>query len=234
MTKAIFFDIFGTLVDWRTSLIKNIRQSALLDNDDSFIELLVINWRLEYQPILNKVNKKKIPWMILDDLHLISLKNVLKKMNIQYLSENQKKELVFLWHKLKPWKDSIKGLNDLGRSYITCSLSNGNINLQKNLFRYSNLNFNFIFSAENFKKYKPDLSVYKRAAKIIDFKPEECVLVASHKNDLKAASEVGFLTVFLKRENEYGNFSNKFPKTLFSPDICIETLEGLSKKIKNI
>ena len=76
---------------------------------------MVINWRLEYQPILNKVNNKKIPWMILDDLHLISLKNVLKKMNIYHLTENQKKELVFLWHKLKPWKDTIKGLNHLGR-----------------------------------------------------------------------------------------------------------------------
>ncbi len=233
MIKVIFFDIFGTLVDWRTSLVNKLKRSNVFREKDVDIEELVIYWRLEYQPILNKVNNKEIPWMKLDDLHLISLSNVLKKMNI-YLSEDKKRELVYFWHKLNPWKDTTKGLISLKKKFITSSLSNGNIELQKNLVKYANLKFNFIISAENFKKYKPDLSVYKRAAKIIDFKPEECVLVASHKNDLKAASEVGFLTVFLKRENEYGNFSNKFPKTLFSPDICIETLEGLSKKIKNI
>ncbi len=229
MTKAIFFDIFGTLVDWRTSLIKSIRKSAMLESDDSFIELLVINWRLEYQPILNKVNKKKMPWMILDDLHLISLKNVLKKMNIEHLSENQKKDLVFLWHKLKPWKDSIKGLNDLGKSYITASLSNGNINLQKNLFRYANLNFNFIFSAENFKKYKPESSVYLGAASNLGLDPRECFLVASHKNDLLAADKAGFKTIFIRRESEYGNYSEKFKEQPFKANLSISSLEDLKE-----
>ncbi len=229
MIKAIFFDIFGTLVDWRTSLIKNIRKSAVLDKDDSFIELLVINWRLEYQPILNKVNNKKIPWMILDDLHLISLKNVLKKMHIYHLTENQKKELVLLWHKLKPWTDTIKGLNHLGRNFITCSLSNGNINLQKNLFRYANLNFNFIFSAESFKKYKPDSSVYLGAASNLGLDPKVCFLVASHKNDLVAADKVGFKTIFIRREREYGNYSEKFKEQSFEANLSISSLEDLKE-----
>ena len=83
MTRAIFFDIFGTLVDWRGTLISNIKKNMVFENNDSFIELLVINWRLEYQPILDKVNKNKIPWMLLDDLHLISLNTVLKKMKVK-------------------------------------------------------------------------------------------------------------------------------------------------------
>ncbi|MBV69351.1 MAG: haloacid dehalogenase type II [Pelagibacterales bacterium] len=231
MTKAIFFDIFGTLVDWRTSLIKNISKSAVLDKDDSFIELLVINWRLEYQPILNKVNDKKIPWMILDDLHLISLKNVLKKMHIYHLTENQKKELVFLWHKLEPWKDTVKGLNDLGRRYITCSLSNGNINLQKNLFRYAHLNFNFIFSAENFKKYKPDTSVYLGAANNLGLDPTVCFLLASHKNDLVAADKAGFKTIFIRRDSEYGNYSEKFKEQSFDANLSIGSLEDLDEVV---
>ena len=169
--------------------------------------------------------------MILDDLHLISLKNVLKKMNIQHLSENQKKELVFLWHKLKPWKDSIKGLNYLGRSYITCSLSNGNINLQKNLFRYSNLNFNVIFSAENFKKYKPDSSVYLGAASNLGLDPRECFLVASHKNDLLAADKEGFKTIFIRRENEYGKYSEKFKEKPFEANLSISSLEDLKEVV---
>jgi 2-haloacid dehalogenase len=229
MTKAIFFDIFGTLVDWRTSLIKNIKKSAVLDKDDSFIELLVINWRLEYQPILNKVNNKKIPWMLLDDLHLISLKNVLKKMHIYHLTENQKKELVLLWHKLKPWKDTIKGLTHLEKKFITCSLSNGNINLQKNLFRYANLNFNFIFSAESFRKYKPDSSVYLGAASNLGLDPRVCFLVASHKNDLVAADKAGFKTIFIRRESEYGNYSEKFKEQSFEANLSISSLEDLQE-----
>ena len=157
MVKAIFFDIFGTLVDWRTLLIENIESSGVIKEKYSFLEELVINWRLEYQPILNKVNKDFIPWMLLDQLHLISLNNILKNMHINYLSDNEKKKLVFFWHKLKPWEDSVNGLKSLGEKYITSSLSNGNIELQKNLFKYANLDFNFIISAENFKRYKPDL-----------------------------------------------------------------------------
>ena len=228
MTKAIFFDIFGTLVDWRGTLIKNLRKSRVFDGyDDSFIELLVINWRLEYQPILNKVNKKKIPWMILDDLHLISFNNILKKMSIDHVTENQKKDLVFLWHKLYPWKDSVKSLNVLQKKYVTCSLSNGNINLQKNLFKYAGLNFNFIFSAEHFKKYKPHPSVYLGAASNLGVNPKDCFLVASHKSDLQAANKLGFNTILINRENEYGKFSNKFKKTLFEPNISVNSLEDL-------
>ena len=229
MIKAIFFDIFGTLVDWRASLIKNISKSEIFHKNDSFIEQFVINWRLEYQPILSKVNKKKIPWMILDDLHLISLNTVLKKMEVQNITKEQKKELVFLWHKLEPWEDSIKGLKLLARNYITCSLSNGNISLQKNLLKYAKLDFNFIFSAENFKKYKPDLSVYLGAANNLGLVPTECVLVASHKSDLLAANQAGYNTIFIQRENEYGDYSEKFKEKPFKPNFTIKSLEDLKK-----
>ena len=234
MTKAIFFDIFGTLVDWRTSLVKKIKKSKIFNEDVSFEESLVINWRLEYQPILNKVNKKIIPWMILDDLHLISLNNVLRKMKVEYLNENQKRKLVLLWHKLDPWKDTVKGLKLLNNNYITCSLSNGNISLQKKLFKYAKLDFNFLFSAENFKKYKPDLSVYHGAANNLSLAPRECVLVASHKNDLKAANKAGYKTVFLERKNEYGKYVDKFQEKPFEANIHINSLENLKEKLSRI
>ena len=144
----------------------------------------------------------------------------------------KKKKLVYLWHKLNPWEDAPKGLMNLNKNFITSSLSNGNIDLQKNLVKYSKLEFSFLVSAENFKKYKPDLSVYLRAAASIGFKPKDCALVASHKNDLRAASNAGFSTIFIKRDKEYGNFSYKFPKTLFTPNISIGTLYGLADKIK--
>ena len=230
MTRAIFFDIFGTLVDWRGTLIHNIKKNMVFEKNDSFIELLVINWRLEYQPILDKVNKNKIPWMLLDDLHLISLNTVLKKMKVKNITEEKKKELVFLWHKLEPWKDSSKYLKLLGRKYVTSSLSNGNISLQKNLFKYANLDFNFILSAENFKKYKPDPLVYLGAASILGFKPNDCTLVASHKSDLQAADKVGYNTIYIRRPNEYGIYSNKFKENTFTPNLSINSLEDLLTK----
>ena len=96
MIKAIFFDIFGTLVDWRGSLIDQIKQEKIFNKDDLFIEKLVVNWRLEYQPILNKVNNKKTPWMLLDELLLLTLNNTFKKMKVNNVSENKKKKNGFL------------------------------------------------------------------------------------------------------------------------------------------
>ena len=115
---------------------------------------------------------------------------------------------------------------------MTATLSNGNLLLQRNLVKNANLELNFLFSAENFKKYKPDLSVYLGAAETLKIKPAECALVASHKNDLKAASSAGFFTIFIKREKEYGNYCYKFPNTNFSADVEIDSLEKLSKELR--
>ena len=232
MIKAIFFDIFGTLVDWRASLIKQIIDNRFFKKSPLFVEEFVINWRLEYQPILNKVNSNKISWMLLDDLHLITLNNVIKKMKINHLNNNRKKQLVNFWHKLKPWNDTVKALNAINKNFITCSLSNGNIKLQKNLVKYANLEFDFLFSAENFKKYKPDLSVYLRAAASISLSPSECALVASHKSDLKAANKAGFRTIYINRAKEYGGFLSNFPETAFSSDYSVNTLYDLRRKLK--
>ena len=95
MIKIIFFDVFGTLVDWRKSLMGQIKEDNILNGDDLFVEKFVINWRLEYQPILDKVNNKQIPWMTLDKLHLLSLNNTLKKMKVDYVSESNKKNMIF-------------------------------------------------------------------------------------------------------------------------------------------
>ena len=100
MIKIIFFDVFGTLVDWRKSLMDQIKEDNILNGDDLFVEKFVINWRLEYQPILDKVNNNQIPWMTLDKLHLLSLNNTLKKMKVDYVSESNKKKMIFYWHKL--------------------------------------------------------------------------------------------------------------------------------------
>ena len=108
------------------------KEDNILIDDDLFVEKFVINWRLEYQPILDKVNNKQIPWMTLDKLHLLSLNNTLKKMEVDYVSESNKKKMIFYWHRLNPWDDAKEAIISLNKRFLTSSLSNGNIYLQKN------------------------------------------------------------------------------------------------------
>ena len=231
MIKIIFFDVFGTLVDWRKSLMGQIKEDNILNGDDLFVEKFVINWRLEYQPILDKVNNKQIPWMTLDKLHLLSLNNALKKMKIDYVSESNKKKMIFYWHRLNPWDDTKEAIISLNKKFLTSSLSNGNIYLQKNLIKYAGLELNFLVSAESVKLYKPNINVYLSAAESIGFHPNNCALVASHRNDLKAASKAGFFTTFIKRGTEYGKFSYKFPKTNFIPNLSVGKLTEIKKNL---
>ena len=232
--KAIFFDIFGTVVDWRTSVVDGFKKLDFFNQRISEIEELVINWRKEYQPILNKVNNNTLPWKTLDELHEYTLEKVLKNMGFYKIGKKDKKYLVMLWHKIKPWDDSCMAINQLNKNYITASLSNSNILLQKNLFNYAKLNFDFIFSAEHFKKYKPNKLVYLGAASMLNLNIDECVLVASHKNDLYAANRIGMKTIYINRKDEYGSFKNDFKEKKFSADLEISSLENITNSIKKI
>ena len=233
MIKVLFFDLFGTVVDWRSSIVAQAKQIKLSKNIKVDWEKLVINWRLRYQPIMEKVNKKKIPWKILDELHEITLNEVCNEMNIRFLTDTDKKKLIMFWHKLDPWSDSCEAIKKLSENYITASLSNGNIILQKNLIKNAKLNFDFIFSAEHFKKYKPEKVVYLGAANYLNVLPGDCALVASHKSDLLAASKLGFKTIFINRKNEYGTYKNKFKEVSFNSDISVDRLTDILYKIKN-
>ena len=232
--KAIFFDIFGTLVDWRSSIIEGCKKLEFFNKRTLELEEFVINWRKEYQPILNKVNDNTLPWKTLDELHEYTLEKVLQKMGYYKIAKKDKKYLVMLWHKIKPWNDSCLAINQLNKSYITASLSNGNLLLQKNLFNYTNLNFDFIFSAEHFKKYKPDKLVYIGAADMLNLKIDQCVLVASHKNDLYAASRQGMRTIYINRKDEYGSFIGDFREKKFNADLEISSLKNITTSIEKI
>ena len=231
--KAIFFDIFGTVVDWRSSIVFKAKKLGVFNNKIPAIEKFVIMWRKEYQPILNKVNKSLIDWKTLDELHGITLDELCKKMKITEIKKKEKKYLINQWHKLEPWSDSCEGLNELSKEYLTASLSNGNIKLQKNLIRHAKLKFDFIFSAEHFKKYKPHKKVYLGATEMLNFHPNQCALVASHKNDLLAASKIGMKTIFINRKDEYGKFKGEFKETNFNPDIKVSKITDISKEIKS-
>ena len=230
MIKAIFFDVFGTLVDWRTSIVE--LGMKILKNSESKIDWdkLAIEWRLKYQPSLLKINKNK--WKNLDEIHRETLEKVLKEMKISFIKRVEKDKLIKCWHSLKAWNDSCKAIDNLNKSFITATLSNGHLALQKKLIKKNNFKIDFLFSAEHFKKYKPDKIVYVGAAKYLNLKPSECALVASHKSDLMAASSCGFRTIYISRKEEYGKSSKKFAKVNFKADISINSLNDLEKKLK--
>ena len=237
MIKVIFFDVFGTLVDWRTSIVE-LGQS-MIKKEIHLIdwEKLVIEWRMNYQPALLKINNnigRSNSWKNLDEIHKETLEIVLKKMKINVLNEEEKNRLVKGWYKLKPWEDSRQGIYSLKNKYITATLSNGHLELQKCLIKYANLNFDILFSAEHFKKYKPEKIVYIGAVNYLGCKENECVLVASHMDDLKAASKFGLKTIFLSRKYEYGNYRKKIKIEEFRPDGQIDSLNRINEALLKI
>ena len=121
--KAFFFDIFGTLVDWRSSIMEGAKNLKFFNERRLELEEFVTNWRKEYQPILNKVNDSTLPWKTLDELHEYTLEKVLKKMNFDKVSKKDKKYLVMLWHKIKPWNDSCIAIDQLNNCLLYTSPS---------------------------------------------------------------------------------------------------------------
>ena len=204
LIQALVFDVFGTVVDWRTSLIRRCEQVGHENGLIADWASLVDDWRGQYQPLLNDVRSGIRPWTYLDDLHRESLEQLLPRYGVSRLNDSQKHALVQGWHYLDPWPDAVAGLTRLKSKFIIGTLSNGGLRLLANMARYANLSWDAIFSADIFRHYKPDREVYLGAAALLDSPPQGVMLVAAHNNDLKAARECGLRTAFVARPSEYG------------------------------
>ncbi|HEY6350516.1 MAG TPA: haloacid dehalogenase type II [Candidatus Angelobacter sp.] len=204
LIQAIVFDVFGTLMDWRTSLIRRFRQLGGETALTADWAGLVDDWRSRYQPLLNEVRSGKRPWTYLDDLHRESLEQLLPGYGLAGLSDSQKQSLVQGWHFLDPWPDTVAGLTRLKKKFIIGTLSNGGLRLLTDMARYANLPWDAIFSADLFRHYKPASEVYLGAAALLDSPPQQVMLVAAHNYDLAAARRCGFKTAFVPRSSEYG------------------------------
>lgn len=203
--KALVFDTFGTVVDWRSSVIAEGmtwgKAKGLNVNWVDFAD----RWRLGYGPTMDKVRKGEIPWTRLDDLHRMILDDLLKEFKIEGLTEEEKKSWTHVWRRLKPWPDSVEGLTRLKKKYMIAPLSNGNIALMTNLAKFGGLPWDAILGAELARHYKPDREVYVSAYYYLDLKPEEVMMCAAHASDLQAARSNGLRTGFIYRPDEYGN-----------------------------
>jgi 2-haloacid dehalogenase len=229
--RAIVFDVFGTVVDWRSSIEREVdalaRRSGFKVDAARFADA----WRGEYRPHMDLVRRGELPWTRLDDLHRMMLDKVLAEFRIAALKESDVDDLNRAWHRLQPWPDAVPGLKRLKKKFIIAPLSNGNISLITAMAKHAGLPWDCILGAELVRHYKPDREVYESAADFLDLKPAEVMMVAAHLNDLEAAKAAGLKTAFVPRPFEFGPEGNPDLVANASVDITASSFIDLAKKL---
>ena len=202
--RALAFDVFGTVVDWRGSIIRELEtfgQTHGLDQDwAAFAE----SWRAGYAPAMDRVRRGDLPWTNIDTLHRMTLDDLLEQAGIDSLSQGDVDHLNRAWHRLDPWPDSVAGLTRLKERFIITTLSNGNVSLLTNMAKRAGLPWDCVISAELFRHYKPDPQAYLGCAELLDVPPGQLMLVAAHPEDLRSARKAGLMTASVARPLEHG------------------------------
>lgn len=230
--RAMIFDTFGTVVDWRSSIA---RQGAAFGAERGLGEVdwtgLADQWRAGYHPAMDRVRKGEMPWTPLDKLHRGRLEELIPEFGLESLDEAERDWLNRVWHRLDPWPDSVPGLRRLSRKYLLAPLSNGNVTLLANMAKRAGIPWDCIFAADVFKHYKPDPETYLGAVELLGMEPGEVMMVAAHNSDLAAAASHGLKTAYVNRPTEYGPHQ----KIDFSPtgdwDITAVSMEEIAEKM---
>lgn len=202
--RALVFDVFGTVVDWRGSIIAEgeqlNREHGLAVDWARFAD----EWRGRYGPSMAKVRNGELPWTNLDGLHRMSLDALLPAYGVTGLSEPEIDRLNRVWHRLRPWPDTVAGLTRLRERFILGTLSNGNVALLVNMAKGAGLPWDVVLSAELVRAYKPDPATYRSAVDFLGLHTDQVMLVAAHQNDLRSAQAVGLRAAFVPRPLEFG------------------------------
>ena len=202
--KALLFDVFGTLVDWRGSIARQSR-SLLEPLGFEFDALALADaWRAQYQPAMEEVRRGRVPFCKLDALHRRNLDHVLAAMQLDAVDEPTRQQLNLIWHRLAAWGDVGEGLARLRQRFLLAPCSNGNVSLMADLARHNGWHWDAILGAEWARDYKPQPGVYLAAAAAFDCAPGQAMMVAAHSSDLAAAAACGLRTAFIARPDEYG------------------------------
>lgn len=202
--KALTFDVFGTVVDWRSMVIQETEKLGQAKGIKADWARFASAWRGGYISSIERVRHGELPWMNIDQLHRLMLDELLPKFGVTGLNEAEKDHLNRVWHRLRPWPDVIGGLERMRRRYIVAALSNGNVALLVNMAKYAGLPWDCVLSAELAKYYKPAPEVYQVAVDLLGLSPNQVMMVAAHKHDLKGARAIGMKTAFIPRPMEYG------------------------------
>lgn len=198
--KVLAFDIFGTVVDWHGSIVREMQSLYPQVDGNAF----ALAWRAGYQPAMQRVRSGELGWVRIDTLHRMILDDLLPAFGLSHLSEAERQHLNRVWHRLDAWPDSVEGLQRLKKRFVICSLSNGNLGLLTAMAKRAGLPWDCILSAEVFKAYKPDPATYLGVADVFDVAPQEVMLCAAHHDDLAAARACGLQTAYIERPLEFG------------------------------
>ena len=198
------FDVFGTVVDWRSSIIGELEmfgeRHGLAEDWPTFAD----DWRAGYPAAMDRVRKGELPWLKIDALHRLILDDLLDRVGIGSVPDAHVEDLNRAWHRLNPWADSVDGLTRLKRRFVITTLSNGNVSLLTNMAKRAGLPWDCVISAELFRHYKPDREAYLGCADLLDVAAGELMLVAAHPSDLRAARDAGLMTAYVARPLENG------------------------------
>jgi 2-haloacid dehalogenase len=226
--RALVFDVFGTVVDWRTGVAREVARLLGGGVDaGAFADV----WRGRYVPSMDRVRRGEVPWANLDGLHRASLDDLLAEHGLDDTPEDVRAELVLSWHRLDPWPDSVDGLTRLKGRHVIASLSNGNVALLVDMARHGGLPWDTVLSAELFRHYKPDPQVYLGAAELLGLAPEQVMMVAAHLDDLVAARACGLRTAYVHRPAERGPSAPPPPAVDPEADLTVDGLTELADRL---
>jgi 2-haloacid dehalogenase len=202
--RALAFDVFGTVVDWRGSIIGELEmfgeKHGIAEDWPTFAD----DWRAGYPAAMDRVRTGDLPWLKIDALHRLILDELLDRAGIGDVPDEDVAALNLAWHRLDPWADSVAGLTRLRQRFTVTTLSNGNFSLLTNMAKRAGLPWDCVISAELFRHYKPDAEAYLGCADLLDVAPGELMLVAAHPSDLRAARDAGLMTAYVARPLERG------------------------------
>ena len=228
--KALLFDVFGTLVDWRSGVAREAE--AVLKPRGYALDwsALADAWRGEYQGAMEEVRSGHIPFCKLDALHRRNLDRILPCFGLGALGDEERRALNLAWHRLDAWPDVTAGLARLRRNYLLAPLSNGNVSIMVDLARRNDFPWDAILGAEFAGDYKPKPRVYLSAAEAFDLPPQDCMMVAAHSSDLAAAAALGLRTAHIARPNEGGPGRGETASTV-TVDIAANSIEDLATQL---
>ena len=230
-TQALFFDVFGTLADWRSSIAREAQQILSPLGHDLDWLAFADAWRGEYQPAMEEVRAGRTPFTKLDVLHRQNLDRILPRFGIKALPEDIARRLNLAWHRLDCWPDVASGLARLKTRFRLAPVSNGNISLMVDLARRNNLPWDAILGAELVQTYKPAPEAYLRTLDILAMQPEEVCMVAAHNGDLAAARSCGLRTAFVPRPTEHGSGQTSDLRSVQDWDVVAADFGDLAYKL---
>jgi len=229
--RAILFDTFGTIVDWRGSLVTELTAFGAARGLVADWPALVDAWRGAYAPSMDRVRRGELPWTKLDDLHRASLDDLIAQFGIAGLTQDDRRHINLGWHRLHPWPDAVPGLLRLHARYVLGPLSNGNVSLLVDLARSGGLPWDMVFGSDVSGHYKPDPQTYLGACRMLSLEPARVMLCAAHNDDLAAAQGHGMRTCFVPRPTEYGPHQHRDLEATGAWDLVVRDLGDLADQL---